>query len=159
MSDSRRGKRKPKPLSRQRYEKEHPTVSFRLDKETHQRLKKHLDGTKCSFADFVKDALGREEATIEKRIQAREEQWNAAKDGPRCLRDLVRQAYAMLQIAGQGKDLGDPFCPRCGEEMVPVMVNEIGADEDEPEVFTYCCECGYFIDSYKGIDPSSLWGD
>jgi len=49
-----------KPPSRVRYEKSHPTVSCRLNKETYDLLKqrlKELGG--ASVADFVKDALGR----------------------------------------------------------------------------------------------------
>jgi hypothetical protein len=156
MAGSKRGKGKSKLPSREKYEKENPTVSFRLDKETYQRLKKHLAGTKCSFADFVKDSLGREETMIEKRIQARAEQVDALKDELRCLRGLVLEAHLLVQLAGRGKGLGDPFCPRCGDEMALHEAKEIGAGPDEPELFTYACVCGYFIDSYKGIDPSSL---
>ncbi len=156
MSDSKRRKGKSKPPSREKYEKEHPTVSFRLDKETYQRLKGHLEGTKCSFADFVKDALGREETMIEKRMQARGEQWDALQDEVECQRDLLRQAHHLIHIVGLGKDLPDPSCPRCGKELIPVRAKEIGAGRDEPELFTYACDCGYIIDSYKGIDPPSL---
>ena len=49
-----------KPPSRVRYEKSHPTVSCRLNKETYDLLKQHLDELGgVSVADFVKDALGR----------------------------------------------------------------------------------------------------
>jgi len=156
MGNSKRGKGKSKPPSRQKYEKEHPTVSFRLDKETYQRLKKHLDGTECSFGDFVRDALGREEATIEKRIRAREEQWEASKKEIKCLKDLVWQAHNMIQIVGQGKGLDDPYCPRCGDSMTFIEAEEIGADSDDPKLMTYACTCGYFMDAYKGFDPSSV---
>jgi len=61
-------KSKKKP-SRKRYEEEHPTVSFRLDRETYDRLKQHLAGTGYSFADFVKDSIGREESMVEKRVE------------------------------------------------------------------------------------------
>jgi len=48
-----------KPPARVRYEQSHPTVSFRLDKDTHDLLKQRLkDLGGVSFADFVKDALG-----------------------------------------------------------------------------------------------------
>ena len=58
-----------KPPSRKKYEQEHPTVSFRLDKETYKRLKEHLEATGHSFANFVKDALGREESMVERRVE------------------------------------------------------------------------------------------
>ena len=49
-----------KPPSRIRYEKSHPAVSCRLDKETYDLLKQRLEELGgVSVADFVKDALGR----------------------------------------------------------------------------------------------------
>ena len=65
MVRSKQPKKKP---SRVAYEKSHPTVSFRLDIETLDRLKEDLKATGCSFADFVKDALGREEMMVEERV-------------------------------------------------------------------------------------------
>jgi len=65
MARSKQAKKKP---SRVAYEESHPTISFRLDIQTHDRLKEHLKTTGCSFADFVKDALGREETMIEERV-------------------------------------------------------------------------------------------
>ena len=47
-----------KPPARIRYEQSHPTVSCRLDKDTHDLLKQRLEDLGgVSFADFVKDAL------------------------------------------------------------------------------------------------------
>jgi predicted DNA-binding protein len=65
MVRSKQAKKKP---SRVAYEESHPTISFRLDRETHDRLKGHLKATGCSFADFVKGALGRETAMVEERV-------------------------------------------------------------------------------------------
>jgi len=48
-----------KPPSRVRYEQSHPTMSCRLDKDTHDLLKQCLEDLGgVSFADFVKDSLG-----------------------------------------------------------------------------------------------------
>jgi hypothetical protein len=48
-----------KPPSRVRYEKGHPTMSCRLDKDTRALLKQRLEDLGgLSFADFVKDSLG-----------------------------------------------------------------------------------------------------
>lgn len=68
VNDMERTKGTKKKPSRLAYEESHPTVSFRLDREIYDRLKRHLNTTGCSFADFVKDALGREESMIEKRV-------------------------------------------------------------------------------------------
>jgi len=48
-----------KPPARLRYEQSHPTVSCRLDKDTHDLLKQRLEDLGgVSFADFVKESLG-----------------------------------------------------------------------------------------------------
>jgi len=42
-----------------RYEQSHPTVTCRLDKDTHDLLKQRLEDLGgASFADFVKESLG-----------------------------------------------------------------------------------------------------
>jgi len=72
-----------KPPARIRCEQSHPTVSFRLDRDTHTLLKQRLeDMGGVSFADFVKESLGlihtdiqeiKESAFSEGYIQAEEE--------------------------------------------------------------------------------------
>ena len=48
-----------KPPARIRYEQSHPTLSCRLDKDTHDLLKQRLEDLGgVSLADFVKDSLG-----------------------------------------------------------------------------------------------------
>ena len=48
-----------KPPARIRYEQSHPTISFRLDRDTYALLKQRLEDLGgVSFADFVKDSLG-----------------------------------------------------------------------------------------------------
>lgn len=48
-----------KPPARVRYEKNHPTMSCRLDGDIHALLKQRLEDLGgISFADFVKDSLG-----------------------------------------------------------------------------------------------------
>jgi len=47
------------PPARIRYEQSHPTMSCRLDKDSHALLKQRLEDLGgVSFADFVKDSLG-----------------------------------------------------------------------------------------------------
>jgi len=54
-----------KPPARIRYEQSHPTVSCRLSKDTYGLLKqRHEDLGGVSFADFVKDALGIQQAKM-----------------------------------------------------------------------------------------------
>lgn len=47
-----------KPPSRIRYEQSHPTLSCRLDKQTHDLLQSRLKDNGLSFAQFVKSQLG-----------------------------------------------------------------------------------------------------
>ena len=63
-------KTKHKMPSRARYDESHPVISGRLDRDTYDRLKGHLEESGCSFADFVKDTLGREDSMIEKRVKS-----------------------------------------------------------------------------------------
>ena len=75
--------KKRKPPARTRYEQNHPTISFRLDMETKERLKKALEGQ--SFADFIKEALGvkEKESKEEERKKAHDrgytKGWNEAE--------------------------------------------------------------------------------
>ena len=72
-----------KPPARIRCEQSHPTVSFRLDRDTHTLLKQRLeDMGGVSAADFIKESLGlihtnieeiKDEARGEGYIQAEEE--------------------------------------------------------------------------------------
>ena len=54
-----------KPPSRIRYEKSHPTVSFRIKKEYYDKMKKLLDQKGQSIADFFKEALGIQEESYQ----------------------------------------------------------------------------------------------
>lgn len=114
MARSKQAKKKP---SRVAYEETHPTISFRLDRETHDRLKEHLKATSCSFADFVKDALGREKTMVEERVAKSvsrkiEERETAARD--------LELYEIVLDLARWGvilwANLPDPMeitCPSC----------------------------------------------
>jgi len=51
-------KSKHRPPSRVRYELNNPTVSFRVSRELHERLKEELARRQISFADLVKESLG-----------------------------------------------------------------------------------------------------
>lgn len=145
-----------KPPSRKRYEEEHPTVSFRLDRETHERLREHLKGTGYSFADFVKDALGREESMIEKRVEmlASRQVNTPVEDRIKCLEGLVHELISVVTIYHEW-----PFtCPHCEDrELFWAMGTEIESTLAHPQVYTWKCpKCGFFIDTFKRIDPESI---
>ena len=59
-----------KPPARIRYEQSHPTVSFRLDRDTYTLLKQRLEDLGVSAADFIKELLGLLHTDIEEIKQA-----------------------------------------------------------------------------------------
>jgi len=66
-----------KPPSRVRYEKGHPTMSCRLDGDTHDLLKQRLEDLGgISFADFVKDSLGLLQLKMPDVEEIRETAWD-----------------------------------------------------------------------------------
>ena len=155
-----KAKKSTKPPSRKRYEEEHPTISFRLDKQTHRRLKEHLEQSKCSFADFIKDALGSDKSMVDKRV----EELAAKQMGPslehriRYVEDLVHQLFSMPVDT----DEYPPFCPHCdGQYLFRCEGKETESTIAHPWAITWKCpKCGFFMDTYKRIDPKSIkWLD
>jgi len=73
-----------KPPARVRYEQSHPTVSFRLDRDTHTLLKQRLDDLGVSAADFIKESLDLQQARMpnieEIKERACDEGYNQAID-------------------------------------------------------------------------------
>ena len=69
-----------KPPAQVRYEQSHPTLSCRLDKDTHDLLKQRLEDLGgVSFADFVKDALGLFELRMPDIEKIKDEAYDQAK--------------------------------------------------------------------------------
>ncbi len=152
MAKNKTNQKKP---SRKQYEAEHPTISFRLDKETYGRLKAHLEGTGCSFASFIKDALGREESMVEKRVEmiASTRVDPSIEERVRYLQGLVHELYLR-----QDTKEWPPSCPHCeNEELYECEGVETQIKERRPEMTTWrCAKCGFFIDTSHCIDPKSL---
>lgn len=152
MAKSKESKKSP---SRKRYEEEHPTVSFRLDKDTYNRLKDHLKGTGCSFSDFIKDALGREESMVEKRVKmiTSTKVDSSVGERVRWLEGLVWGLYMR-----QDTKEWPPACPRCeNESLYECEGIETLITQRCPETPTWkCAKCGFFIDTSFRIDPKSL---
>jgi len=149
-----------KPPSRQRYDNEHRVRSARLDKEHDERLAKLLEGLGLSFSGYVKAQIKKDEAMIEKKaeILASKQADPSVEDRLRYLGDLV---YQILSIP-LDTDEYPPFCPHCenqvlfrceGREMESILAC--------PWVITWKCpKCGFFVDTYKRIDPKSIkWID
>jgi hypothetical protein len=152
-------KKKNKPPSRQRYEKENPTISFRLDKESHQRLKKHLRQSGCSVTDFVKDALGREESMVDARIEkiVKQKAPASVEEKLRILEDMV------YQFALNFDNNSEPvLCPRCNsdQELKVAWAYQKGSSDVIDFIpLLKCPTCGYYTDTYKGINPETIRWD
>lgn len=69
-------KGKHKPPSRVRYEQSHPTVSFRLPRDVYVLLKQRLDDLEMSFAGFVKESLGLQQAKMHDIEEIRDSAWD-----------------------------------------------------------------------------------
>lgn len=146
-----------KPPSRKRYEEEHPTISLRLDRETKKSFKEHLAGTGCSFADFVKDALGREKSMIRKRVEilaSRQLDPSKVEERLRCVEDLVHQLFC---VAVDTRDF-PPLCPHCdSQDLFRCEGRETEPSLAQSCVITWKCpKCGFFVNTYKRIDAQSI---
>jgi len=150
-----------KPPSRKRYDEEHRTRSARLDRETNERLDKLLEGLGLSFSGYVKAHIRKDEAMIEKKAEmlASRQVDPSVEDRVRCLEDLV---YYIISLGGIDTREYPPYCPHCeGQKMFRCEGRETESTIADPWVSTWKCpNCGYFINTYKRIDPKSIkWID
>ena len=145
-----------KPPSRQRYDNEHPTRSVRLDKEHDERLGKLLEGLGFSFSGYVKAHIRKDEAMIEKKAEmlASRQVDPSAEDRLKCVEDLVRQVF----FSTVDTDESPPHCPHCdNQELIRCVGRQMGSNLTQPWVITWKCpKCGFFIDTYKRVDPKSI---
>jgi len=68
-----------KPPARIRYEQSHPTVSFRLPRDTYDLLQQRLKDLEVSAADFIKESLGLLHTDIK---EIKEQAWGKATTRP-----------------------------------------------------------------------------
>jgi len=146
--------------SRAKYEEAHPVFSARLDKDTYERLKGHLEGTGCSFSQFLKSAIGKEEVMVEKRVQilASRKVDPSLEDRVRCLESLVHELWSVAIDTRKYP----PTCPHCdNEELFEAEGVEMEATRAHPGVNTWACaKCGFFVNTSRRIDPKSIrWVD
>jgi predicted DNA-binding protein len=146
--------------SRKRYEESHPTRSCRLNEKDDEILKELLEHTGRSFADFVKDHIRKEEAMVEKRVEilASKQIQPAIEHRLNCLEDLVHQIFSTTVDT----EKYPPLCPYCdNQELFQAEGREIESRLAHPWVRTWKCpKCGFFINTYKRIEPKSIkWTD
>ena len=157
MLKAKKGK---KPPSRQRYEEEHRTRSCRLSKEDNELLEGHLEHTGRSFADFVKDHLREEQTMVKERVKvmASSQIDPSLEERARCLENLVHEIFSITVDHNRYP----PYCPHCdGQELFQCEGREAESTIAHPWVSTWKCpKCGFFINTYKRIDPKSIkWID
>ena len=97
---------------------------------------------------------------VEKRVEilASREVGPSLEDRIRCLEDLVLQVFGITVDT----DEYPPICSYCeNEDMVQCEGREMESSLAHPRVITWKCpKCGYFINTYKRIDPKSIkWID
>ena len=150
-----------KPPSRQRYDDKHRVRSFRLDEENDNRLSKLLSAVDLPLSEWVRNKIQGDEAMIEKKVEmfvAKQRSNPLTEDRIKCVGDLVHQ---LLSLGADITEYG-PICPRCGDqELFRCEGREKDSAIAPPEVLTWkCAKCGFFIDTYRGIDPASIkWID
>lgn len=149
-----------KPPSRQRYDEGHRVRSVRLDREHNELLDKLLEGAGWSYSDFVKAHIRKDAVMVERRIETlASRQVNPLFEGRlKCMEDLVRQIF----ISMGDMDEFPPRCPHCdGQELIRCAGRQMASNSAQPWVATRKCpKCGFFIDTYKRIDPKSItWLD
>ncbi len=154
-----RSKGKRKPPSRKRYEEEHQTRSCRLTRDENRRLDELLEGTGFSFGSFVRSWLGKEESLIKERVEvlAKKKVPPVGEERLRCIEDLMYQIF--LHLRDNDCQL---VCPRCrNQDLVITWGIEMGATNAYGiRPTSKCPKCGYFLDTFKRIDPKSLkWDD
>jgi predicted RNA-binding Zn-ribbon protein involved in translation (DUF1610 family) len=127
-----------------------------LPREIKEVLKEHLKSTGCSLADFVKDALGREESMVAKRVEILTSRLvdPSLEDRVGCLESLVLEIYNLTVDTAEYP----PLCPRCeDQEMRRCEGTEMASSLASPIVPTWKCpKCGFFLNTYHRIDPKSL---
>lgn len=70
-----------KPPAQIRYEKSHPTVSFRVSRDIYDLLKQRLkDLGNVSFADFVKESLGLQQLKMPDIEEIKDSAWGEGYD-------------------------------------------------------------------------------
>ena len=155
-----KARRSRKPPSRKRYDEAHRVRSVRLDKEYDERLDKLLTALGLSFSDFMRAHIRNDEAMIEKRVEmlASRQIDPSVEHRLRCIEDLVQQIFTV----SVDTDEYPPYCPHCeNQELFQAEGRETESSLAHPVVFTWKCPgCGFFVDTYKRIDPKSIkWID
>jgi negative regulator of replication initiation len=114
---------KNRPPARSRYEKTHPVISFRVDKELYDRLTVVKKKEGKSAADIMRIGLG----IVEVKIRSEQEIWQQAFDEGE--ESGIERAVAVHAV---------PYnCDICGEEII------VTTDEEKRAIKRYMHEHGW----------------
>lgn len=155
MTKKEMAKKKP---SRVKYEKEHPTLSFRVDKETYQNLTEHLQNTGASFADFVKDNLEKEQKKVAERVEtlASQKVGSLAEERVKALEILVSEIITTIASI-PGDRLGRDFrCPRCPAIALTPCIGK-GTSTGKYALMWACPTCDFITRGHEPVDPGFLY--
>ena len=153
-------KGKSQPPSREKYEQEHPTISFRTDRETKRQIDAHREKTGSSYAVLMKGVIeGDKSKAAEKRaeILALREIGLLDEERLKWINKLVRLALSRLME----HKMSAP-CPCCNEQNLRFAWGNIKGTRGRQggEVFTWKCpNCGWFLDTFNRMDPESVGWD
>ena len=116
-------KKKRNPPSREKYERDNPVVSFRVDKELYDRLKavKKVEGR--SMADILKAGLGLFEVKIRKEAEIRQQAYDEGEENG------INRAVEVHAVRYN--------CVICGKEMI------VTTDEEKRAIKRYMREHGW----------------
>ena len=116
-------RKKNKSPARGRYEKSHPVISFRVDKEFYDRLKavKKVEGR--SMADILKAGLGLIEVKMRKEEEIRQQAYDKGEEnGIRMAEDLYMVTYP---------------CSKCGK------MKAVTTDEEKKAIRDFMVQSGW----------------
>jgi len=155
-----RGKRKPP--SKEKYDAEHPTISYRTDRATKSHIEELCTEFGCSSADLMKYAAGVAESLIQQKVET----LVSKKFGNLEERlELIDRLLCQLLCTLLENDLTAP-CPRCDSKdeynaLYLAWGEEVDPSEKCGEVPTWKCpKCGWYWDTFGRIDPESIkWSD
>ena len=154
-------KKKEVPPSRKKYDEENPPLTIRVPKALKERFERHLAPSKQAPATFLKSILDKEQAVIDKRVNACVEQKFGAFS--KRIKEIDNLMFQLLLTFSE-KNL-PALCPLCedrdGYRLLlawGVYTNCDGKTDDGPT--WKCPHCEWFYDISGTMDPASVkWDD
>jgi len=116
-------KAKHKPPSRERYEANNPTVSFRVSRELYEKLNEIREKTGKSYADIIKEWLGVQEPTIQKTYNRG---YNAGHKEGMKLGHRVGEQFFLGECKVCGEQLKWDLDNNVNKNLLAEIINKVG---------------------------------